>query len=140
MKKFILFSGILFCQLGFGMSALQQVMRDYLNNPTSNGYTSKYGFSHANKWLLEQIVDCTDSGHHSCDRLRWYLQEYAPLMCQRDAYYNQRPNICIFFDDLLQDQEFIKGLMRDHFTSQTEAKLCAAKIAEAIEKSTKPFA
>lgn len=133
MKKIIFLSGILCCQLGFGMSPLQRAVRAYLENLQNDNFN--YDFSPATRWLLEEVVECSDLGHRACSHLRVYLQEYAPLMCQRDAYYVQRPRLCNFFDDLLQDQKFIAGLMREHFFTETEAKMCAEKIAQALDNA-----
>lgn len=132
MKKQIILSGLLLSQFGYG-SELQRKVQAYLDNP--NNGNAHYGFNSANRWLLEEVVNCSNLGHKSCTRMRVYLESYAPLMCQRDDYYSSRPRICNFFEDLLQDQKFIQGLMREHHFTEVEAQYCAKKIAEALDNA-----
>ena len=56
-------------------------------------------------------------------------------MCQRDAYYVLRPAVCNFFEALLLDQKFVRGLMREHWFTEVEAQDCAKKLAEMLDNA-----
>ena len=119
MKKIIILFVLLISQLSLGMS-LEKIAK------------SSWWYLYDNqKWLLEDILECRDGNHESCNKMRIYLKKIAPIVCQAPYYhYAEDVAACRLIHAAALDQKFIEQLVYEHKATQPEAEKCACILEE----------